>query len=163
MTEKECAVYIVDIGKSMGVKRHGRTKTDLEWSMEYVWDKISAAVATGRKTLYSGILALRSDKTNPCGLDEDEYPNIDALKHPTTILMPDIRELNEKLKPSHTNSGDAVSAIVVAIQMIDDFCGTKKYKKSIILVTRADGSLDGDGIEDIAEKLKHENISITVL
>lgn len=44
MAEKEATIYIVDVGKSMGERRHGRPVTDLEWAMQYVWDKITATV-----------------------------------------------------------------------------------------------------------------------
>jgi ATP-dependent DNA helicase 2 subunit 2 len=44
MTTKEATVYILDLGKSMGNKRYGRSQTDLEWALEYVWDKITTTV-----------------------------------------------------------------------------------------------------------------------
>lgn len=44
MAEKEATVYIVDVGKSMGERRGERSMTDLEWSMRYVWDRITATV-----------------------------------------------------------------------------------------------------------------------
>lgn len=44
MAEKEATVYIVDVGQSMGERQHGRSKSDLEWAMEYVWDKITTTV-----------------------------------------------------------------------------------------------------------------------
>lgn len=44
MADKEATVYIVDVGKSMGEKNGGRSETDLEWCMKYVWDKITTAV-----------------------------------------------------------------------------------------------------------------------
>lgn len=44
MAEKEATVYIIDVGKSMGECRHGRSVTDLEWAMRYVWDRITTTV-----------------------------------------------------------------------------------------------------------------------
>lgn len=46
MADKEATIYVVDVGKPTGLMRHGRDKTDLDWSMEYVWDKIAATVRT---------------------------------------------------------------------------------------------------------------------
>lgn len=37
-------MYIVDVGRSMGERRHGRSVTDLEWSMQYVWERITGTV-----------------------------------------------------------------------------------------------------------------------
>lgn len=163
MADKECTVYIVDVGQSTGQKRHGRDLSDLDWAMQYVWDKIAATVRTGRKTLYSGLLALRSDETNHDGPHDEEYQNLTSIKEPAQILMPDIAAMREKIKPSKTNDGDAISAIVVAIQMIAKFCDTRKFKKNIILVTNADGNVDEDSIDDIATKTKEDGIHLVIL
>ncbi len=44
MADKEATVYIVDVGQSMGEKRNGRTESDLDWAMRYVWDRITSTV-----------------------------------------------------------------------------------------------------------------------
>jgi hypothetical protein len=44
MAGKEATVYILDLGASMDRKRHGRDHTDLEWALDYVWDKITTTV-----------------------------------------------------------------------------------------------------------------------
>lgn len=54
MAEKEATVYIVDVGKSMGERRQGRSVTDLQWAMRYVWDRITATVRLfGRTASYT--------------------------------------------------------------------------------------------------------------
>lgn len=45
MTTKEATVYILDLGRSMGEKRNGRSQTNLKWALEYVWDKITTTVS----------------------------------------------------------------------------------------------------------------------
>jgi len=45
MAGKEATVFILDIGQSMGEKRHGRNQTDLDWALEYVWNKITTTVS----------------------------------------------------------------------------------------------------------------------
>lgn len=60
MAGKEATVYIVDLGASMGQKRHGRDHTDLDWALDYVWDKITTTVC--RRSfgdLVRGVLLLR--------------------------------------------------------------------------------------------------------
>ena len=57
----------------------------------------------------------------------------------------------------------AISAIVLAIQMISTFCKHLKYKKKIVLVTDARGSIDGEDNDAIVEKLKKEGIGIVVM
>ncbi|KAJ5165723.1 uncharacterized protein N7500_007553 [Penicillium coprophilum] len=134
MAEKEATVYIVDMGRSMGERHHGRPMTDLEWAMQYVWDRITATVATGRKTATVGVVGLRTDETIN-DLDVENFSSISVLFGLGQVLMPDIRRLRETIKPSTTNKGDAISSIVIAIQMILDYTKTNKYKRKIILVT----------------------------
>ena len=61
MADKQATIYIVDIGRSMGQTHHGRTETDLEHAMRYVWDRITTTVSNGRKTDLVGVVALRTD------------------------------------------------------------------------------------------------------
>jgi len=44
MAEKEATLFVIDLGSSMGKREQGRDITNLEWSMQYVWDKITAKV-----------------------------------------------------------------------------------------------------------------------
>lgn len=53
MAQKEATVYIVDLGRSMGERRHGRPKTNLDWAMDYVWEKITSTVCVRFVTLNS--------------------------------------------------------------------------------------------------------------
>ena len=44
MADKEATIYIVDVGSSMGATRNGRKETDLDWAMNYVWEKLTSTV-----------------------------------------------------------------------------------------------------------------------
>lgn len=163
MAEKEATVYIVDVGKSMGECRHGRAKSDLEWAMDYVWDTITTTVATGRKTATIGVVGLRTDSTDNA-LDHDEtYSNISEWQPLGQVLMPDIRRLREIIKPSNTDAGDAISAIILAIQMINVFTKKLKYKRRIIMVTNGLGKMSDDGIGEIGRKLREDSIELVIL
>lgn len=48
MADKEATVYIVDVGKSMQARRHGRSVSDFDWEMTYIWDKITSTVSCSR-------------------------------------------------------------------------------------------------------------------
>lgn len=94
--------------------------------------------------------------------------------------MPDIRKLREQIKPSRSDSGDgkcsvaflsvgayltvpAISSIVVAVQMIVAYCKKLKYRKKIVLVTNGLGAVDNEEIDEIAGKIKEENIDLVIL
>lgn len=71
MAGKEATVYIIDVGNSMGEKANGREETNLEWAMEYVWDKITTTVS---KNLLALSVSLRRCLANLLrkGLDKPQ-------------------------------------------------------------------------------------------
>ncbi|OJZ90637.1 hypothetical protein ASPFODRAFT_67651 [Aspergillus luchuensis CBS 106.47] len=163
MADKEATVYIVDCGKSMGERRHGREVTDLDWAMQYVWDRITGTVATGRKMALIGVLGLRTDDTANELEDDPDYSHISVLSGIKQFLMPDIRSLSDRIKPSKTNKGDAISALVLAIQMIITQCKKLKYKRRIVLVTNGQGPMNPDNLSEITKKIKEDNIELIIL
>nr|POF17338.1 atp-dependent dna helicase ii subunit 2 [Quercus suber] len=163
MANKEATVYIVDCGQTMGEISYGRSATNLEWALEYVWDKITSTVATGRKTAMVGVVGLRTDTTkNTLEADED-YQHITVLQDISQILMPQLRHLSHELKTSTTEAGDAISALVVAIQMISTTCKQLKYDRKIVLLTDARGNMNVDQLDGITSKLKEDKIELVIL
>ncbi|KAK2861187.1 ATP-dependent DNA helicase II subunit 2 [Arthroderma sp. PD_2] len=166
MAEKEATVYIVDVGASMGERNSGRVSSDLEWAMLYVWDKITTTVATGRKTATIGVVGLRTDGTSSDIWDKSQdeaYEHISIFKEIGQALMPDLKELRSLIKPSNTDKGDAISSIILAVDMIIKYCKKLKYKRKIVLVTNGKGAMDPDGMDDIASKVNEEGIELVVL
>ncbi|KAI9736792.1 MAG: ATP-dependent DNA helicase II subunit 2 [Cirrosporium novae-zelandiae] len=162
MADKEATVYIIDMGASMG-KGRGETIT-LDWTMQYVWDKITTTVSTGRKTAGMGVLGLRTDDTNnELSKDADNYGNISVLHDIGQFLLSDLKDLKEKIKVNDTDSGDDISAIVIAIQMIAKHCRKLKFKKRIVLVTSGVGGIDPDDIDGIIRKIQEDHIELVVL
>lgn len=163
MASKEATVYIVDVGSTMGERSHGRQGTNLDWALQYVWDRLTTSIATGRKTLFSGVVALRSDVTrNELG-SEEQYEHIAVLQDLGQILMPEVRRLRKGLVVSHNGSGDAVSALVIAIQMITRTCKKLQYIRKIVLVTDARAPMQTDDLSSITSKLKEDEIQLLVL
>ncbi|KAI5804563.1 putative Ku family DNA helicase [Geopyxis carbonaria] len=164
MADKQATVYIVDLGKSMKEKNNGRSVTDLDYSLRYIWDRITTTISNGRKTDMVGVVGFRTDesKNDLAGTDE-AYQNICVMHPISQCLMPDVRKLKDAFKPSETNDGDGISALVIGIQMITAHCKKLKYIKNIVLVTDGTGSFDPDGLSDIAAQLKTEKINLTIL
>ncbi|POR33208.1 ATP-dependent DNA helicase II subunit 2 [Tolypocladium paradoxum] len=163
MAEKESTVFILDLGASMAQTNSGRKESDLDWSMRYVWDKITDIVAANRKTLCVGIVGLRTDETSNKLQEDDGYENISVLQELGQMTMSSLRSLQSSIKPSRTVSGDAISAIVVAVDLIDTFTKKLKWIRKIVLITDGQGELDADDLGDIAKKMNDSNIQLTVL
>ena len=165
MADKEATVYIVDVGRSMKKRHHGRDESDLDWGMRYVWDKITTAVSTGRKTIMLAVIGLGTEETqNELG-HEEGYHHISVLQPISQIMMPDLRKLDALIKPSNTDDRDAVSAIIIAIQMISNHCKKNKWKRKIVVVTNGSGvmDVDPDNGQDIVKKINADGIELVVL
>ena len=163
MADKEATVYIVDVGRSMGKRRNGRDKSDLEWAMEYVWDKITTTVSTGRKTALVGVVGLGTDDTlNDLG---EGYENISVLQPLAQVLMPDLRRLGGVIKAYRNDHRDAISALILAIQLIKKQCKKLKYTRRIILVTNGTGHMDAEenAMQEIIKEIHADEIELVVL
>lgn len=163
MAGKEATVYIVDCGRTMGETSHGRQQSNLDWALEYVWDKITTTVATGRKTTLAGVVGLKTDGTKNDSGKEAEYHHITVFQDLSQILMPQLRRLRDELVVSSTDAGDALSALVVAIQMIINTCKKLQYMRKIVLVTDARAPMQADDLSDITSRIKEDNIELIVL
>ncbi|RBR25821.1 uncharacterized protein FIESC28_01314 [Fusarium coffeatum] len=163
MAEKEATIFILDLGSTMAQTHSGRSQSDLDWSMQYVWDKITDIVAANRKTLCVGVVGLRTDETDNKLQDDDGYENISVLQEMGPMTMSSLRDLQSLVKPSNTWAGDAVSAIVIAVDMMDTFTKKLKWNRKIFLITDGQGPIDADDLSDISKKMNDSNIQLTIL
>ena len=163
MAEKEAAIFIIDLGASMGNCNNGRIESDLDWALRYLWDKISAVVAASRKTLNVGVIGLRTRETKSTMEDDPGYENISVLQELGPMTMTALKRLTELIRVSDTDNGNAISAVVLAIEMIANFTKKLKYKRQIYLITDGIGPIDADDLEDIASKIDESGIELTVL
>lgn len=165
MADKQAFVYIVDLGSSMANCNSGRSESDLDWSMPYVWDKIASTAQASRKTWCLGVIGVRTDETNNKHHDENEvgYDNISVLKHLGPIDLPQMKELKDTLKPSNTATGDAMSAIIAAAEMINEVTKKNKYDRKIYLITDGQGPIDGEDVDEISMRLNDLDIELVVL
>lgn len=170
MTEKQATVYVVDLGKSLGECHNGRVETDLEYGMRYVWDKITLTMSSDRKTDGVGIVGFRTDSTKNALHDggEEGYENISVLKSLGQFQMEQLEEMKQVIKPSGTDAGDAISAVVVAMEMIKEFTTLKsgkpgKYARKIVLVTDGNGIITGEVLDEIAKEINNNDIKLVIM
>lgn len=165
MAEKEAIVFIVDLSSTMANCNSGRSESDLDWSMRFVWDKISHIVSLGRKGLCVSVLGLRTDETNNTMGEDPGYQHISVLQEMGPMNMASLRALQGKIQPSEETMGDAVSAVALAIQMITDYTKKLKYSRQIYLVTDGLGpiDIDEDDLREISAQLNGSGIGLTVL
>jgi ATP-dependent DNA helicase 2 subunit 2 len=168
MADKQATVYIVDQGQSMGECHNGRVESDLDFGMRYIWDAIATTMSAGKASWSIGVVGVRTDETNN-PLEEDEgYQHISIMKHLGPMEMSHLRELQSRIRPSHSEDGDAISAIVVGVERVAEFTTLKtgkmgKYARKLVLVTNGLGTMDGEDIESIAERINECEIELVVM
>jgi ATP-dependent DNA helicase 2 subunit 2 len=81
------------------------------------------------------------------------------------MLMPDVRQCRNNFVASKTNSGDPLSALILALHMTTEHCKRLKYIKNIYLITngRSPIEIDDTTIPQVVSKLKEENVSLNVI
>src|SRR4051794_27085852 len=102
MADKEATVYIVPLGQPMADCNGGRTESDLDWSMRYVWDKITSTLAANRKTWTVGVVGLGTEETDNDQEREglEGYENISVLQQIGPMTMSSLNQLQKKVKVS---------------------------------------------------------------
>lgn len=60
-------------------------------------------------------------------------------------------------------TGLAISALILAVQMIITYCKKLKYKRKIVMVTNGQGRMSNEGLDQIIEKIKEDHIELVVL
>ncbi|KAK0748664.1 SPOC like C-terminal domain-containing protein [Apiosordaria backusii] len=166
MADKEATVYVVDLGESMADCHNGRVESDLDFGMRYVWDKISTTVAASRKTWTLGFVGLNTDETDndlANGGELEGYDNISVLQPIGPMSMTELRELRSRVQPSRSYGADPVSAVVVALTMIEKYTKKLKYKRRIILVTNGESKIDDEELDAIAGKLNENKVELVVI
>ena len=165
MAEKEAIVLIVDLGSTMANCNNGRTESDLDWSMRFVWDKISHIVSLNRQGLCVAVLGLRTEDTSNTMGDDEGYQHISVLQEMGPMDMGSLKALQGKIKTGEETMGDAISAVALGVAMIIDYTKKLKYNRQIYLVTDGLGPIDIDegDISEIAAQLNGNGTSLTVL
>lgn len=79
------------------------------------------------------------------------------------MLMADLKRMQNQIKVSKTNNGDAISSIVVAIEMMETLTKKLKYQRKIVLMTDGMGLIDADDMDEIAKKLNDDEIELVVM
>jgi ATP-dependent DNA helicase 2 subunit 2 len=168
MADKQATVYIVDQGRSMGEKHGGRNESNLEYGMRYVWDKITTTLLASRATWTVGVIGLRTDKTNNPLEGDEGYDHISIMQPLGAMKMPQLNLLQDSIKVNKTDMGDAISAIIIAIEMIMKFTRNAKgeplkYARKIVLMTDGRGPMDGDDLGEVSKKLNEDGIELVVV
>lgn len=56
-----------------------------------------------------------------------------------------------------------MSALVVGLDLLMNYCKKLKYIKNLIIITDGRGPVDWNGTEDVAQQINRENVNLSIL
>ncbi|KAL5604528.1 uncharacterized protein BROUX77_004714 [Berkeleyomyces rouxiae] len=163
MADKEALIFVLDLGQTMADHGPGRNESNLDWSMRYVWDKISHIASMNRKTLNVGVLGFRTEDTDNMMQEDASYHNIKTIQPLGPCTLGDLRSLRQIVRPSRQFMGDAISALIIATAMMNEFTRKLKYKRQIVLVTDGRAPMDDGDVSALSKQLRDCGIKLTIL
>ncbi|EPX72785.1 Ku domain-containing protein Pku80 [Schizosaccharomyces octosporus yFS286] len=163
MSEKECTVFVIDLGADMGDCHHGRQRTDLELALSYFQDQISRKLLLNRKTDVVGIVTFKCDETKNDLAEQEAYWNINVIYPIQTSLFTKLQAVKSRLVPNRTMQGDLISAIVVSFDIIARFCKKNKWRKNMIVLTGARGIFDFSDFLGISEQMVQHDVHLSLI
>ncbi|KAL3423672.1 ku family dna [Phlyctema vagabunda] len=170
MADKQATIYIVDQGLTTGECHNGRVETDLDYAMRYVWDKLTTTTASGRKTWSAGVLGLRTEETNVPLPDSEGYEHISVQKELGPMEMSHLRSLQRDIKTHDNDAGDAISAIALAVDIINKYTSNAKgqplkFERKIVLVTDGQGEMETEAefMKGLSAEINESKITLVVL
>ncbi|CAJ0761445.1 21496_t:CDS:10 [Entrophospora sp. SA101] len=158
MADKKATVYIIDVSPTMWhVKRDdGRTALELAKQALLRLLEAKAHVMAGLKSDLTSLIVCGADETdNDLYNGSEAYKNISVLYPISQPLISILRTVNDKLTRGNVQA-DALNAITLASNMINQHCRQLKYTKKIYLLTDGESPMNFD---DPYSDLKRENKS----
>jgi hypothetical protein len=99
-------------------------------------------------------------------LSGKEYQNVTTARHLSKIDLEFFRDLETyTAEEEATKKGDMIDGLIVAIDMLNNFCGTKKYKKRIFLITDGERETKANKqeVQSLIEQIKERDIRMNVI
>lgn len=172
---KSANVIVFDISQNMGISEEDKKK--FEKAKEALKMQVRNSIFGAPKTEEYALVTLGNTKTNNVMNEssEDEYLNINVEQEMMKVNLGLIKKINnlrimtkedeKELEEDDENikEADVLSGIVVAVQMMNEYCKKRKYKKKITLITNGISPANMDGIDRIAKQITKLSIEILLV
>ncbi|KAK9459428.1 SPOC like C-terminal domain-containing protein [Lipomyces oligophaga] len=166
MADKQATIFVLDLANSMGKVDIANefNKSDLDFALEYVFDKIGTKIIGARKTDFVGVIGVSTPETDNVMANELDYAHISTLLPLKQVLLPDFRMLQQRLLPSKPgNEGDLVSALLIALFLIEQHCQKLKYIKQITLLSNCEYATNFLEMDQIVKRIADLEVSVVIM
>ncbi|KAJ7630413.1 SPOC domain-like protein [Roridomyces roridus] len=163
-------MFVVDVGPSMAkIRTHDpegseltHELTNLQWGLQFVKLKVQEMIFNGRKTDQCGVILFGSDKTrNIVSKKQGGYERVEEY---IPIAQPNAGTLAklDALEPTE-EAGDALDALIVAMETQEAYLGKKKWTRNVVVVTDGENPIEVKDLKGIVRRLKDLQIRLTVV
>ncbi|KAL1411229.1 ATP-dependent DNA helicase yku80 [Vanrija albida] len=168
-------VYAIDISPSMGADKadpggSGIKRAKLDWAKEFIARQCEPKIQSGRKTETVGVLTFGGRTNNHANQawvaenPDDADPPYTAVSAEVAIqtVRPKTLEVVLNLEPGE-EEGNPISALVVALDMIQMHKHTKAWSLEIVLITDGESEFDQSEYEEAMDKLDDLGCRLTIV
>ena len=99
-------------------------------------------------------------------MGEGQYENVLTNRAISQIDLPFFREVQSiQAEAQPQEKGDILDALIVSLDMLCRFCGTKKYRKRIFLITDGEKSTEyaEEEVSQIVDTIKENDIKLNAI
>ncbi|RGB33638.1 SPOC like C-terminal domain-containing protein [Rhizophagus diaphanus] len=164
MADKKCTIYIVDVGPTMWQVKRDEGGIALDLARKALLAMLEAKVFAGLKSDVTGLLVFGTDETDNQLNDQTpgEYENITTLYPIEQPQLPILRTVNNNM-PHGNVQADAFDAIIVALNMMEEYCKKLKFTKKIYLFTDGESPINQYDFDRVSSQILDQNIELNVL
>ncbi|WOO81065.1 ATP-dependent DNA helicase II subunit 2 [Vanrija pseudolonga] len=168
-------VYAIDISPSMGADKadpggSGVKRAKLDWAKECIARQCEPKIQSGRKTETVGVLTF-GGRTNNHANQAWIAENPDDADPPYTSVSSEVAIQTVKPKTLEVvlnletgeEQGNPISALVVALDMIQMHKHTKAWSLEIVLITDGESEFDQSEYEEAMDKLDQLGCRLSVV
>lgn len=159
---QEAVAVVIDVSKTMEEVLGGSNQSKLQTALQATKLLLQQKLIFG-KSHEVALILMGSDATeNDLHEANGGYDHISVVHDLDVVTLDSLRQL-DTIRPSRSRA-DTLDALVVAVHMIGEHCGTKKYNKRLFLITDGNGtSTSMEQIPMIQEEINRQNIKLNVM
>ncbi|KAK9762546.1 ATP-dependent DNA helicase yku80, variant 2 [Basidiobolus ranarum] len=159
---KEITVYILEVGPSMWEPNELGKPTYLAKASEILELMLHPKLSHVKKSEEFALVLFGTDETRNDLALNDEYQHVTVIRKPRNIDLNLLLCATTEL-PKGNAEADALDALIVGIDLIEQHCGQRKFTKRIVLITGAEVPINFSDAEEVSKQITEDGIELNII
>lgn len=161
-SRQEAVAVIIDVSKTMGEVLGAAGQSKLTIALQATKLLLQQKLLFGKSHEVAMVLMGSDSSENDLHEMNGGYDHISVIHDLDVVTLDSLRQL-DTIKVSKSRA-DTLDAVVVAVHMIGEHCGTKKFNKRVFLITDGNGACSNvEQIPQIQEEINRQNIKLNIM